>query len=103
MTSINKLPKGLILAHINKCSLRNKIQDLSLFLHVNKIDILMISESHLDHFKDNSEVDIGGFSIYRKDRNRFGGGVAIYVRDHFTVKLRYDLMCDDVEVLWLQV
>lgn len=103
MTSINKLPKGLILAHINICSLRNKIQDLSLFLQLNKIDILMISETHLDHFIDNSDVDIGGFSIYRNDRNRFGGGVAIYIRDHFPVKLRHDLMFDDVEVLWLQV
>ena len=91
MTSINKLPKGLILAHINICSLRNKIQDLSLFLQLNKIDILMISETHLDHFIDNSDVDIGGFSIYRNDRNRFGGGVAIYIRDHFPVKLRHDL------------
>lgn len=103
MTSINKLPKGLILAHINTCSLGNKIQDLSLFLQLNKIDILMISETHLDHFIDNSDVDMGGFSIYRTDRNRFGGGVAIYIRDHFPVKLRHDLMVDDVEVLWLQV
>lgn len=103
MTSINKLPKGLILAHINTCSLGNKIQDLSLFLQLNKIDILMISETHLDHFIDNSDVDMGGFSIYRTDRNRFGGGVAIYILDHFPVKLRHDLMVDDVEVLWLQV
>lgn len=63
----------------------------------------MISETHLDHFIDNSDVDIGGFSIYRKDQNRFGDGVAIYIRDNFPVKLRHDLMVDDIEVLWLQV
>lgn len=103
MTGINKLPKGLVLAHINICSLRNKIHALSLFLQLNNIDILAISETHLDSFIDNSEVHIGGFSIYRHDRNRFGGGVAILIRDHFPVKLRHDLMVNDVEVLWLQV
>lgn len=40
----------------------------------------MISETHLDSFIDNSDVDIGGFSIYRHDRNTFGGGVTIYIR-----------------------
>ena len=52
---------------------------------------------------DNSDVDISGFSIYRHDRNKFGGGVAIYIREHFPVKVRHDLMVDDVEVLWLHV
>lgn len=88
MTSINKPPKGLILAHINICSLRNKIHDLSLFLQLNKVDIFTISETYLDSFIDNLEIHTVGFSIYRSDQNRSGGGRAIVIRDHFPVELR---------------
>lgn len=78
-----KLPKGLVLAHINISSLRDKTQDLFRFLQIHKIDILAISEiSHLDDSFKNSEVNIVGFSLDRHDRNRFGGGVAILVLDH---------------------
>ena len=77
MTSIDKLPKGLILAHINICSLSNKTEDLALFLKSNKVDILAISETHLDSLIENSKIKLAGFSVYRNDRNRFGGGVAI--------------------------
>ena len=88
MTSINKLPKGLILAHINICSLRHKTQELAQFLKLNKVDILAIPETHLDSIIDNSEINLAGFSVYRNDRNRFGGGVAIYIREHLPVKSR---------------
>lgn len=96
-------PKGLVLAHINICSLRNKVQELYLFLQINKVDILAVSETHLDCTFDDSEVSIEGFSIYRKDRNGFGGGVAIFIREHFPVKQRHDLMVDGIEAIWLQV
>lgn len=48
-------------------------------------------------------VDIEWFSIFRKDRNRFGGGVAIYVQNHLPVKIRYDLMREDIEANCVQV
>lgn len=44
-----------------------------------------------------------GYSIFRKDRNAYGGGVTFYVQNHFPVRTRYDLMTDEIEVLWLQV
>lgn len=43
------------------------------------------------------------YNIYKKDRNRYGGGVAIYIQNHIPVKIRQDLMAVDVEALWLQV
>ena len=86
------LPKGLALAHLNICSLRNKTHELSAKLMDNGIHVMAITETHLDSTFDDSLISIEGFSMFRKDRNRFGGGVAIYVKHHIPVKLRPDLM-----------
>ncbi len=46
-------------------------------------------------------LSISGYNLYRRDRNKYGG-VAFYVQNHISVKVRDD-MCNEVEVLWLQV
>ena len=61
--------KGLKIAHVNICSLRNKVQDIDNLLTTDKIHILAISETHLDNTFDDATVEIQGYSIYRKDRD----------------------------------
>ncbi len=51
----------------------------------------------------NSEIDIPGYSIFRCDRDRRGGGVAFYIQNHIPVKTRDDLIHTSVESIWLQV
>jgi hypothetical protein len=62
---------------------------------------------HINHFLDNQFYDttvaMQGYNIYRRDRNAYGGGVAIYIQSHIPVMLREDLMPSVIEVLWLQV
>ncbi len=60
-------------------------------------------ETHLDCLFANSELAIDGFSAYRKNRNKFGEGVAILIRDNVPVKQRNDLMREDIEVIWIKV
>lgn len=48
---------------------------------------MVITEKHLDGSFDDSLISINGFSVYRRDRNNFGGGIAIYIQDHMPVKL----------------
>jgi hypothetical protein len=48
-------------------------------------------------------VAIDGYNIFRKYRNSNKGGIAVYIQNHITVKLRDDLMLNTVEVIWLQV
>lgn len=89
MAVSNKLPrKGLKIAHVNICSIRNKVQDISNLLTLHNIHILAISETHLDDSFDDDTVAIPGCNIYRKDRNMHGGGVAIYIQNHIPVKVR---------------
>lgn len=94
--------KGLKIAHLNVCSLRNKIQDITGILG-NNLHILAISETHLDATIDDSLLYVNGYLLYRCDRNINGGGVAFYVQDQIPVKIRHDLGCIGVEALWLEV
>lgn len=99
-----QLPKkGLKIAHLNICSLRNKLVELTEILECNNIHILALTETHLDSSFSDEFVSIQGYNILRKDRNRHGGGVAIYIQNHIPVKIRNDLMPNSVEALWLQV
>jgi hypothetical protein len=52
---------------------------------------------------DNSDINIEGYSIYRRDRNRQGGGVAIYINDQFAINRRSDLESVNIEMLWVEI
>ena len=94
--------KGLKVAHLNICSLRNKVQDISQIILEHNLHILAISETHLGPSINSSIVKIDGYDIYRKDRNENGGGVAFYVQSHIPVRVREDLAVMGIEVIWLQ-
>ena len=62
------------------CSLINKVQDIDNFLSTDNMCFLAISETHLDNTCDDATMEIQGYSIYRKDRDIYGGGVAMYIK-----------------------
>lgn len=100
----HKLPKkGLKIAHINICSIRNKLTEVADLLYLNNLHILAVSETHLDSTFEDTSLMVQGYNIFRKDINSHGGGVAFYVQSHIPVRVRHDLMSSDIEVLWLQV
>lgn len=80
-----------------------KVQDLSLLMHSEKVHILALTETHLDNSVDDEVINIPGYSIYRHDRDKNGGGVAIYIQNHIPVKVMKELMDPYVEALWLQI
>ena len=99
-----KLPKkGLKVAHLNICSLKNKVIELRKIMSENDLHIVAISETHLDDSIDNTEVSIQGHNIIRRDRNIHGGGVAFFVQYHIPFKRRGDFELPDVEAIWIQV
>jgi hypothetical protein len=75
----------LKITHINICSLRSKACEVNNLFVTDDIDILTISETHLDNTFDDTVVAIHGYNIYRKDRNANGGGVAVYIQNHIQV------------------
>ena len=104
MSIATLLPKkSLKIAHLNICSLRNKVNEIGDLLFSNNIHVLALSETHLDETFEDDAWKVEGYNLYRKDRNVYGGGVACYVQCHIPVKIREDIMCKEIEVLWLQI
>lgn len=57
-----ELPKkGLKIAHINICSIRNKIPEITEILKRDQLHILAISETHLDSTFEDSVLNIQGY------------------------------------------
>jgi hypothetical protein len=48
-------------------------------------DIFAVTESKLDHNIDDAEIEIKGYKVFRRDRNRHGGGVLFYINDKWSV------------------
>ena len=96
--------KNVIIGQLNINSLRNKFQSLVEIIHGN-LDILVITETKLDHTFPEKQFLIPGYKKpYRRDRNRNGGGVMIYVRE--------DIPCDilikhkmptNIEAIFLEI
>ena len=60
------------------CTLLSKLYVVSAELF--DIDIIALSETHLDNSITDDDVSLTGFHIpIRKDKNRFGEGVALYI------------------------
>ena len=77
---------NLIIAHLNINSIRNKF-DLLKELISNNIDILVISETKLDPSFPPGQFYIDGYmSPIRADRNRYGGGLLIYIKEGIPAK-----------------
>ena len=96
--------KNVIIGQLNINSLRNKFELLAEVIKGN-LDILIITETKLDHTFPEKQFLIPGYrKPYRRDRNRYGGGVMIYVRE--------DIPCDilmkhstpkNIEAIFLEI
>ena len=67
------------------------------------IDILEVNETRLDHTISSGEVTVSGYGLERKDRNRDGGGVALYIRNTINYERLFDLECDSLEWIGIKV
>jgi exonuclease III len=100
------LGKGFKIGHINIRSIRNKIDHLKVFLHLNDFDILCVTETHLNDNDNN--INIEGFNPIRLDRKltediKGGGGILCYVKDGIMCKELPDLNDDAVESLCIEI
>ena len=94
----------LILGHLNINSIVGKFDHLKVLI-VNNIDILVLTETKIDSSFPNSQFRIDGFSApFRLDRNKFGGGVLIYVREDIPCKkLTKHILPDDIEGIFVEI
>ena len=72
--------KGLNFWYTNVTSLSNKIDELRILVADESFDVMMISETW---FRIESDTNLKGYTLFRKDRPSGHGGVCIYVKDEF--------------------
>ena len=72
-------------------------------LSESKLDILAITETHLDDETPTEEITITGYQVARLDRkDQQGGGCIIYYSECLHVYERDDLK-SDIEAIWIDV
>ena len=92
------------MGHLNIRSLINKLDELQVFLeNRNRAPLWGLSETWLDGSLSDTELEVPGFSMYRKDRNRRGSGVMVYVSNDVKAVRRGDLEEAGIEALWIEV
>ena len=61
----------------------------------------MINETRLDSEIADSEISISGYNIVHKDRNRFVGGVLLYIKDAWNFLTKE--FNSDLEILTVEI
>ncbi len=69
----------------------------------NIFDVICVNETLCDDTVNDSELDLPGYNLLRRDRKRDGGGVALYIRNCIDFKRRDDLCDSSVECIWIEL
>ena len=95
----NQTKCGFSFAHLNVRSIMNKLDHFRILMSKKTFDVICLNEMFCDSSIADSEINLPDYSIVRRDRNRHGGGVAVYIRNSLTFIRRNDLETDDVECI----
>lgn len=69
----------------------NKIDQLHFLAQKTKASFISIAESWLDESVPDTEINIPGYVVVRKDCDRNGGGVCAFIKDNITFNVRTDI------------
>ena len=94
--------KGLHFVHLNINSLFPKIDELREISKQTNAALIGISESKLDSSILNPEININGYVLLRRDRNRHGGGVACYIREDINYTV-LDIFPSEIESIFIDI
>ena len=93
---------GFKIGCLNVRSLHPKFEEISRFVIASNFDIFIANETWLDSSFTDADLEIYNYNIFRRDRNRHGGGVCIYVKTHLKCNLVHG-MGINIESLWLSL
>ena len=87
---VNKCPNNLRILYFNVRSLYPKFDELCAQCDIEKPDVICLTETWLCADIIESECTIPGYKYIRCDRNRHGGGVAVYISENLEFQV---IMC----------
>ena len=96
-----KYAKNLIIGHFNINSIRNKFLDFKELI-LSDTDIYLISETKLDDSFPDQQLHVNGYKMFRKDRNKFGGGLILFAKENIPSKVfntfRFSEECEIISI-----
>ena len=95
--------KGMVVASLNINSLLRHHDELSNFLFEKGFHVLALNETKLDSKISKDLLKIENYKIERCDRNREGGGIALYIKDGIKYHVSKDLPEKSLELLCIEV
>ncbi|KAI8515244.1 hypothetical protein Bbelb_078350 [Branchiostoma belcheri] len=95
--------RPLRLLNVNFQSITGKKAETRNLIDSTIPDIILGTESHLDPTILSSEILPEGYNVFRRDRNRDGGGVLIAVADHLQCQEVTELSVPDCEIIWVKI
>ena len=88
---------------LNINSLTRHLDEIRIFIEDKQPHILCLNETKIDDSISDNDIEIEGYIVNRKDRNRFGGGVAIYIHSTIQFTLREDLKDLDLKTITVEL
>lgn len=95
--------KKCIIANSNINSFPNKFEEISEWLSSKSVDILSIQETKIDRTFPNSQFNVQGFNLFRRDRKKGGGGIAVYISENIVAQQKKVTMCKSLETILLDL
>ena len=65
--------------------------------------VLAVTDTWLDESVTDSEIKLNSYIVHRKDRNRKGGGVCLFIRSDIAFNPKPELSADDLESLYVNI
>ena len=79
-----KYVDNIVIASLNVNSIPNKFNQLVIR---GNVDLLVVNETKLDSSFPSSQFTMEGYSTYRLDRDRNGGGILVFIREDIPCKI----------------
>ena len=99
--------RGIKIFHQNVRGLLTNIDKVKIFRDFKNIDILTLSETHIndDIYNENAKLcEVPGFKFIHRNRiNGTDGGVAMYVSNKIQFYRRKDLEENMLECIWIEI
>ena len=94
----------MMIGHLNINSVRNKFQQFEHFTN-GYVDVMLLSETKIDDSFTNAQFKMSGFHVpFRKDRNKHGGGLLMYVNDEIVCTQQVvPSLPSDIEALFVEI
>lgn len=98
------ITKGLKVTHINAQSLHCKIDEFRYVFENSNIDVICVSETWFRYNTTDNVYELQGYRLFRADRIKHAGGVAIYVKNGIKCKVIKKSECgDETEHIFLEI